>query len=163
MENNENRVAEDNSGIESRIASGASWFFWIAGLSIINSILVFTGSDWNFIVGLGVTQFIDGIALAILDEVGNIASAIALSLDVLVAGIFVLFGFFARKRHNWAFIVGMVLYAIDGLIFLLVQDYLGMGFHVLALYFIFKGFKASRKIRELEQKPYLQPVKVADA
>jgi hypothetical protein len=37
--------------------------------------------------------------------------------DVVVAGVFVLFGVFATKKHLWAFIVGMILYALDGMFF----------------------------------------------
>ena len=35
-----------------RLKSGASWFYWIAGLSLINSISAAAGSTWRFIVGL---------------------------------------------------------------------------------------------------------------
>jgi len=40
----------------------------------------------------------------------------------------------------------MILYGIDGLLFLFVQDYLSIGFHVFALYGIYKGFAASREL-----------------
>jgi len=34
---------------------GASWLFWIAGLSIVNAVIFMTGSSWIFLGGLGVT------------------------------------------------------------------------------------------------------------
>jgi fatty acid desaturase len=41
------------------IRSGANWFIWIAGLSLVNSALFAIGSNWAFFLGLGATQFVD--------------------------------------------------------------------------------------------------------
>ena len=38
-----------------QLKSGASWFYWIAGLSLINSIAAVSGGSWRFILGLGIT------------------------------------------------------------------------------------------------------------
>lgn len=130
---------------EGELKSGANWFFFIAGLSLINSVLLFTGSDLNFIIGLGITQIIDVIGYYI----GSIGQIIAFIVDIFIAGVFVLFGLLSRKGYMWAFIIGMFLYASDGLLFLLVQDWLSIGFHVFALYYIYGGLKASRRIATL--------------
>jgi len=45
--------------------SGARWFYWIAGLSMINSIAAMSNSSWSFLAGLGITQFIPGLALGV--------------------------------------------------------------------------------------------------
>ena len=123
--------------------SGASWFYWIAGLSLINSISSASGSDWRFILGLGITQFIDAFGHAM----GGGGAIIALLLDVMAAGVCVLFGVFAHKAHGWAFVTGMILFALDGVIFLLCQDWLGVGFHVFALYCLFRGYRACRSLK----------------
>lgn len=127
---------------EAQLKSGASWFYWIAGLSLVNSIVAFTGSDWRFILGLGITQILDGFG----HDLGSAGKAMVLTLDLLAAGVLVFFGIFAHKRHLWAFGVGMVLIALHGLIFLLVQDWLGVGFHVFVLYCLFRGAKACREL-----------------
>ena len=126
-----------------QLKSGASWFYWIAALSLINSIAAASGSDWRFIVGLGITQVFDGIGAG-FEGSGKI---VALVLDLLAAGVLVLFGVFGYKRHLWAFIVGMVLFALDTLVFLLVQDWIGVGFHVFVLFCLFRGFQACRVLR----------------
>ena len=125
-----------------QVKSGGSWFYWIAGLSLINSISAFSGSSWRFIVGLGITQVFDGIAT----KMGSSGKAIVLLLDLLVAGLFVLFGVFAVKGHGWAFIVGMVLFTLDGLLFLLFGDWIGVAFHAFVLYCLFRGFAGSRQL-----------------
>ena len=129
--------------VERQMKSGASWFYWIAGLSLVNSIAAFSGSDWRFFLGLGITQIFDAIGT----EISSGGKLVALLLDLMAAGIFILFGVFAHKRHSWAFIVGMVLFGLDGLIFLLATEWLGFGFHVFALYCLFRGFSACRQLR----------------
>jgi len=134
--------------------SGASWFFWIAGLSMVNSAIRLFEGSWSFIVGLGITQVIDEIALGGIADPGVQTSlavrAVALGLDLVVAGFFVLCGWLALRRHTWAFFIGMALYLLDGLLFLLIQDWLSLGFHVFALVCIFGGLGALKKLQRLE-------------
>jgi len=151
MQEGERKAVEEMLKVESQFKGGASWFYWIAGLSIVNSAALLSGSSWGFIVGLGITQVIDGLGLVIAEHIGAAGKATAFVLDIIVAGIFVLFGVFARKRYNWAFIVGMVLYGLDGLIFLLAGDVLSIAFHVFALYCIYNGLKAVKRIAEMER------------
>jgi hypothetical protein len=127
---------------EAQLKSGASWFYWVAGLSLINSIVALSGSEWGFVLGLGITQIFDAFGQS-LPGAGKV---VVLVLDVIAAGVLVLFGVFAHKRHTWAFVVGMILYALDGLIFLLVRDWLALGFHAFVLYCLFRGFKACREL-----------------
>jgi len=134
--------------LDKRMKSGGSWFFWIAGLSLINSIAVFSGSEYGFIVGLSITQILDHV----LQGVGGNAKAVALVLDVLAAGVFVLFGVFACKRHVWAFIVGMVLYAGDTLLTMLLGLWLGVAFHAWVLFSLFIGVKAAMQANKLERR-----------
>jgi len=72
---------------------------------------------------------------------------VALVLDLLAAGVCALFGVFANKGQMWAFVVGMILFALDGLIFLLVQDWIGVAFHVFILYCLFRGAQACRQLK----------------
>jgi hypothetical protein len=141
--------------LQTQHKSGATWFYWIAGLSVINSIVVLVGSQWSFIVGLGITQLVDGIALGVAQQAsaqsGLILKIMGFIFDLLIAGLFVFFGAFATRRHMWAYVVGMVLYAFDGLIFLIVKDFLSIGFHIFALVCIYNGLQASIKLRALEE------------
>ena len=133
--------------LDRRVKSGGSWFYWIAGLSLINSILAFSGSDGGFIVGLSITQVID----AILNGSGGAAKAIALVLDIIAAGVFVLFGVFACKRHVWAFFVGMGIYAVDTLLTMLAAYWLGVAFHAWVLFSLFVGVRAAMKANALSR------------
>ncbi len=141
--------------LENQLKGGVSWFFWIAGLSVINTIIYLTGGSITFVVGLGITQVIDVVAAMIAEEASAGTAAllqgIALFLDFIVAGVFVLFGVLGRKRIKWAIVVGMVLYAGDGLISVLIEDWLAVVFHLLALYGLFRGFQAINALARLEK------------
>ncbi|MBI3661975.1 MAG: hypothetical protein HY234_02855 [Acidobacteria bacterium] len=128
------------------VTSGANWFYWIAGLSLVNSALAFFGSDRRFVIGLGITEVVDYVA----KEAGAAGGIIPLGMNVLIVGVFVLFGFQAGKRSKAAFLTGMIVYGLDGGLLLLAQDYLSVAFHGLALFYIFKGFSASNQLRAVE-------------
>lgn len=132
------------------IKSGAGWFYWIAGLSLVNTLVAMGGSNSGFVIGLGITQVFDTIAAGIAEESGDGgARVVALVLDMIVYGLLVMFGVFAARRHLWAFLVGMTLYALDAAIFVIVGDWLAVAFHALALFFMFKGLAACREYRRL--------------
>ena len=135
-----------------QMQSGARWFFWIAGLSLINSIAAATNSNWSFLAGLGITQFISGFALGLAEDLGGAVTVIAFTLDALVAAFFVFLGVFAQKGYSWAFIIGFVIYALDALIFLAVQLWFPFAFHAFVFYCLYRGFAANRKLGRLEQE-----------
>ncbi len=141
---------------ENQLRGGASWFWWVAGLSVINTVIMLMGGEWNFVIGLGITQVIDALAAAVATDagpaIGGIIRSVALALDVAAIGLFVLFGYFARKGHAWSFIVGMIVFTLDGLIFAFVGDWLSVGFHLFALYGMYGGLKALYRLQAARQQ-----------
>lgn len=135
-----------------RAKSGANWFFWIAGLSLVNSLIVLFGGNWNFLAGLALTQIVDGITLG-LSGTGDfsIILVVAFIMDLIIAGIFVLCGYFARNLQIWAFVFGMIIYALDGVLMLVFGDYLSAGFHAFALFMMFNGLMAARELKAIQQ------------
>jgi hypothetical protein len=134
--------------LEQRVKSGASWFYWIAGLSMVNSVAALAGWSIGFYFGLGITQWIDGW----IGRVQGGGTIIALALDAAAAGLLVLFGVFANKGQAWAFIVGMLLLALDSVVvaitaLIVSSEWISFGFHVFALFCIFAGYRASRALR----------------
>ena len=137
--------------LEQRANSGARWFYWIAALSLITSLIMLSGSKWGFIISLGTTTIVTAIAAGL----GNAGTVIAVVFNLLASGLFVGLGVLAGKRYLWAFVVGMILFGLDTLVFVLAQDWIGIIFHVLVIYWIFTGFNACRQLlvllREAEQ------------
>jgi hypothetical protein len=137
--------------LSQRYKNGANWFYWIAGLSIVTSIIAFAGGGWGFLISLGTTQVIDAIAAGLSAELGGAPRVVALVLDLLVTGAFVAFGVLAGKKFLWAYIIGLVAFLLDGLVSLLVQDWLGVVAHAVVLFIMFRGFQAGRELTNLEQ------------
>jgi len=139
--------------LKQKYRSGVHWFYWIAGLTLITSIITFAGGNWRFLISLGTTQIIDGIAAGLAAELGGSApKIIALFLDMILTAVFVVFGVLANKRLLWAYILGMAIFVIDGLISLMMQDLIGVVAHVVVLVFMVPGFLAGKKMLELEQE-----------
>jgi hypothetical protein len=138
-------LAAAKLALTQRVKSGANWFFWIVGLSIGNSVIALSGGGKRFIVGLGITSVVDAVA-----QEAKMGMGAALVVTVIAAGIFIPFGLLARRRRKWAFLLGMLLYGLDGLLFVLMKDVLSVGFHLLLLYFIYRGMKANDQLSALE-------------
>lgn len=133
------------------IGSGASWFWWIAGLSIVNSVMVHSGGDTNFVIGLGFTLLADNIFKEYI--------AVAIAIDVVALATIAGFGFLARKGHLWAFVTGIVLYSLDAVIYLLVQDWMSVAFHGLALFYMIRGATVLRTaLRDAANPPAPPPL-----
>ena len=143
-----------------QLDGGAGWFYWIAGLSVVNSLVMLFGGKVSFIVGLGITQVFDVIAFKIAKandgNLGFLVEGIAFAVTLATAGMFIAFGIFTKKRHIWAFVIGMVLYAMDGLLFLVVEDWFSIGFHIFAFFYIFGGLKAALKLNEMKANSAFQ-------
>lgn len=117
----------------------------VAAFSVINSVLVLSNANLHFIVGLGITQITDGMG----KSTGSAGASAGVIVSLFMAGIFALFWKFARQEQQWAFITGMVIYALDGLIFLGFGIFLDFAFHLYALYYMFLGLKALTQLHKL--------------
>lgn len=141
--------------VNNTLKNGANWFYWIAALSIINAIIILSGSNWSFLAGLYILQIVDLIALEIVKntpEISIIVMFTTIIFNVFVVGGFVVFGYFANKKHQWSFIVGMVLYALDMLIPLVFTDILSVIIHAIALFGMYSGLRAKFKLNEIDKK-----------
>lgn len=135
----QNAQVQQQRSLESAIATagvkrGANWFYWIAGLSLVNTAVALGGGRFHFVLGLGITEITDAFQAPQARMVGY-------GIDLLVLAFFVMCGYFAGKLKKWAFVMGMAFYLLDGGIMLIAQDWLGLAFHAYALFCIWKGFQ----------------------
>lgn len=135
------------------VMGGASWFWWIGGLSVINTILTHSGSETTLAIGLGFTL--------VVDVVFKEMKVIALIIDAIALGTIFGLGFFARKGHFWAFVVGIVLYGLDTLIYVMAGEFIGLAIHGLALFYMIRGAWALRSALKAAAEP--PPVLAATA
>lgn len=132
-----------------RVASAARWFWWIAALSLINTILMHSGSQTTFVIGLGFTLVADAFFQAFKPA--------AFVVDAVALGFFFAMGFYALRGHRWAFIVGASFYALDALIYLYFGDLMPLAFHAWALFSIITGVIAlNNALKAAQAAPALQ-------
>ena len=147
--------------LQNKVHGGATWFFIVAVLSLINTVIFLSGGNLSFVIGLGITQLIDGVATAVVeqsnDTVGTVARVIAIGLDLGMVGVFMAIGYFARRRYQASFIAGMIVYGIDALIMLPFSIWVGLIFHLLGLAGMWGGFQAVRRLKQLEQSGSVLP------
>ncbi len=127
--------------LEEQRDSGANWFYWIAGLSLVNLVILLLESDIYFPVDLGVTD----LSYFVLE------TPIALALSFGVLALFTLFGTLARRGSTAIFALGMLLYALDGVLcFVVFQDWIGVGFHLFVLWRLFGGLRAQIQLGQVK-------------
>jgi hypothetical protein len=93
----------------------------------------------------------EAVVKALAHQAGSSGVVLDLIINGFVAGVLLLFWNFARKGEKWAFIVGMALYAVDGLILLSLKDVLGTAFHAYALYRMYRGIAVIPVLQRIEQ------------
>ncbi len=135
----------DLNSDEAKVAEmqmGANWFLWVSILGAVSSLIYHFYGFANHLVSFGVGQYVDANAAANGLESQRWA---ALAINLGIAGVFALFGYFARKGSDLAFILGMFLYFFDSVVLLGYREFFAFAFHLFALFFIAKGLLASRR------------------
>lgn len=152
-------IAEDMADaaeLEKKIKSSGSWFYWIAALTLINTVVALCGSNWGFVLGLTCTQVIDAVVVTIVPQEFSVVSKLAAgAVDLVAIGLFVFLGVMACRKQTWAFALGVALYGLDTLLTLLSFSIISIGIHGWALFSLFMGMKAAQEWKKLSQN---QPV-----
>lgn len=139
--------------LEQRGRSGANWFYWVAALSAVNSAIMLGGSETYFVIGLAVSKIVDvmgaGLAQA-APEAAMVMKVGSFLVSLAISGAVALFGWLAGRRNTIVFMIGMFLYVLDGLLWVLFQDWMSVAFHAFALFGMWSGLSAFRELRSLE-------------
>jgi len=133
--------------------NSAKNFYWIAGLSFVNSLITAFGAEFYLVVGLASTLIVDYLAVGMAQEAPELAMVFkvaALVISLIASGIFALFGFLAGRGKRWAYFVGMALYGVDALIMLALQEWKGFIFHLFFLWVLFTGLRALNQLKKFE-------------
>lgn len=129
--------------------AGANWFFWLAALSVVNTLIIFLSQLPNMPFAFGITQWLDGTTGPLSSEGWRPAlHTSGLVINLLIAAGFAGFGYFARRGNDLAFLLGIFLYVVDAVLSLGLKDFFGFAFHFVGFFFLFRGLLASRHVRE---------------
>ncbi|HEX2853767.1 MAG TPA: hypothetical protein VHO24_11055 [Opitutaceae bacterium] len=136
-----------NAKLLRQVGTAATWLWVMAGASAINLLLLYVKSPIGIVAGLYLTSLI----FAIGHELGAILLGVALIVDALGLGFFILLGFQMKKWRSWAFITGIGLVGIDGVLIYFFTPLAGIWpflIHALAIYFLFLGLKAAKLLNQ---------------
>lgn len=135
--------------LEAHAKRGAHWFYWIAGLSVVNSAAYLLSANFHFLAGLGITEVVDGIAeVFIMNGSSNAVRVVATGFDLIVVIGFALAGYYSARLVGSVFVIGIVLYFFDGLLALAFGDVFMALFHAFALYQLIRGYLAVRQLKQ---------------
>jgi hypothetical protein len=139
---------EVRQAFQGRIASGANWLYWIAGLSLVNAIIFIAGGSWSFLIGLALIPLMTPFA----DEAaGPMIRFTAMGICLTVVVFWGLLGYLATRRKQWAFVTAIVLYLIDTLLYFAMKDWVDGGFHLYVLYCLWSGARTNHQLGKLEK------------
>jgi hypothetical protein len=149
------------AALRRRVKAGANSFYFLAALSLINSIVSAVGLNLTFVFGLSISQIVDGMAAGLADnrpDLAIFAKVAALIVSIIISGIFAAFGFFGGQGRKWAFLVGMFLYFLDGVLLLVllvwlgsgqVEDWIGLAVHLYFLWSLWRGLQVVNQLHKL--------------
>ena len=132
--------------LEARRNKGANWFYWIVGLTLVNTIVSFTGIDWSF--SLGASAAIIADVFATMNGTAT-ARALAIGFDVVIIAFYAMCGVMAMRGATWAFVLGLIFFALDSLLSLIGLQFIGILIHGWALFSIFSGMTANISLQRL--------------
>ena len=119
------------------IKSGYSWFFAIGIFSLINTLdYAIRQKQILRTVGLGITQLVDGIFIALKEP--NLI--IHTFVNLLISSLFILIWFLAKQQKKGVYLTGLIVYLIDSILFLLARNWFSFGFHVFVLIGVVNGY-----------------------
>ena len=154
----ETHLEADVTNLQRAIRRSAHWFYWVAALSLINSLVAIFGGHFIFLAGLAVSQIADGFAA----HIGFVGPYFSIGIDLVIAFFVFGFGYLASHGSRNALIVGMVLYALDGVVFLMFSAFVPALFHAFVLYRIADGWMARGKLDRLRaESPTLAAAEAA--
>jgi hypothetical protein len=151
--------------LKRNVRGGASNFYWIAGFSLVNTALAFFENDLRFVIGLLATQVVDMLAIGMSAEMPELAgflTMIAIAINLVLVAFFALFGFLGGKGNRILYVMGMVLYALDGVLSLVFQDWISALFHAYFLWGLWGGLQALNALKQIEESMPVSAVEVFD-
>lgn len=131
--------------LKRRVSKGGLWFLVMAGSAIANLISLWRGGGFFFDLDLGFTrfvaQFVESFRLPVRETLLGVHGVVAL--------VFLFLWHQAMNRRKEAFLAGMIIYAVDAILLIFVQDIFLMVVHGAALFMLYRGWRAAEQLESL--------------
>jgi hypothetical protein len=124
------------------ILIGASWFLWIGILSALNLIAIIIHQNLQFIAGLGINYFILGMMDGVRRATGVNLILLGYALTFIVSALFIFIWKKSKQENKAIYLIGLIIYGLDTIIFIFTKEWFSLGFHVFALLMLGNGYNA---------------------
>jgi predicted lysophospholipase L1 biosynthesis ABC-type transport system permease subunit len=128
--------------------SDANFFFWAAGLAALGTGLL--PLRLNILVSIGVIDLLRMYGKPHDPTYALVLYGAAAAWVVML----LVFGFAGRTGHRWAFLAGIVLYAVDMIALTLTFSLWAFGVHA---FFVFRWYQGQKALKDLNQPRVLLP------
>jgi hypothetical protein len=168
LDENQIDLVKMKQSLNLRIKNGILWFYGIAGLSILLSIIYLLRITDKISGVLGTAQLVNKIFPSIATDYSSIGGVggrfVVFSVTLMISLIFVVIGVIGRRNHRWLIVIGIILYGLDALINIFTYDLTGIAFHAIALWGLFSGLNAMDNLKMLEKGEKISiPIVESDA
>ncbi|MGE5404955.1 MAG: hypothetical protein ACM3PP_08445 [Candidatus Saccharibacteria bacterium] len=141
---------KDRSGLEKEIVNDANWFLGIAVLAIVSCWALVYKGDTTTALNLGVTRIVNDIWAAR-------GPGLTMAVTAFFSVIYMIIGLAARKKKSPAFVIGLLIYALDAVALMRYSDYLSLIFHALVLFNLYWGLSACRSLQAVSEETPGEP------
>lgn len=122
------------------VNKNANWFLWIGILSILNIIAFILNQKINFLIGLNLDYFILGIFNGISKAMSSNLMIYGYIISIALSLFYILIWRKSKEFQKNYYLVGLIIYLIDTIFSIIIKQWYQFGFHVLALWILYRGF-----------------------
>jgi hypothetical protein len=132
------------NSVDTKIKGVAIWFYIIAGFQLLGAYFAWNAANANPLVAQA--------AMALV------------AFDLVLSALFVVFGYFGSKKQSWAFVAGLLLYALRAIVeFFVFFSPISLAIRAFLLYRMFTGLQACLSANRADQAMILLNKKTAQA
>ncbi|WP_338848954.1 hypothetical protein V8J88_08420 [Massilia sp. W12] len=150
----DDEAMERLQNLQVQVEQSANWCYWVAGLTLVNMVLSFSGMHWGFALGLSLPDLLSAFSTGQNDI--SFVLRIVLNLGgLLLVALFGVLGLQARKPSLMAFVAAIGVMTVDSLLQLLIyvkvdgSNPIGLLLHAYALYALVRGWLAGREMEKM--------------
>jgi len=134
-------IKENKKKSSKLLKNTSNWLLIIAVFSVINSFFLVAQVPIKFTIGLGATEFVNGVILGLTGKLG----ILSIIITILISFIYVILWYLARKKIESALIAGIIFYAIDAIMLLVFKDFISVAIHIVIIVFVSIGYIKIKK------------------
>lgn len=162
-------TATDTANSDERSKLGVSiqiysvWFLVIGFATFANYFSLIGNGKLTFGVGLFIPQILAEASSMVNrgymhdENLQAQATAMASTSTVVFCLMPLVFFFFAHSKYSWPFVLGVFLYAIDALMFLMAIQVVSAAVHLIGIFLMARGAICCRKLRKLQELEAFEP------